>query len=137
MTDLVEILFSDCCLLFANDWFLVVAGNIVENNSILINILKYSQASFSSFSVVWLGSSISIITKSIVKLQNQIHSYLSSSYNGKNYVYFRLTLQFLTSNGYHGCFGIFRCPSLHALLCGQHYLQSRSRFVHDLRQGVR
>ena len=73
MTDLVEILFSDCCLLFANDWFLVVAGNIVENNSILVNILKYSQASFSSFSVVWLGSSISIITKSIVKLQNQQH----------------------------------------------------------------
>ena len=77
MTDLVEIHFSDCCLLFANDWFLVVAGNIVENNSILVNILKYSQTSFSSFSVVWLGSSISMITKSIVKLQNHLHLYLA------------------------------------------------------------
>jgi len=86
MTDLVEIHFSDCCLLFANDWFLVVAGNIVENNSILVNILKYSQASFSSFSVVWLGSSISSSSWPVTDITDVLGSSVAPVYTPSSVV---------------------------------------------------
>ena len=50
-------------LLFTNDGFSVVTCNIVEDSTISINILKYTQACLVSLSVIWLGSSISKLQK--------------------------------------------------------------------------
>ena len=116
----------------------MMARNVVEYGSILVNILKYTQASFSSFSVIWLGSSTS---RKDVKIDVylfciKIFKFITIMIQ---WILLRirwLTLQFLTSSGCHGCFGNGHYPSWHVHLCGQHFLQSRNRFGYDLQQGV-
>ena len=63
MIDQRDNLFTIISLLFANDGFSVVTCNIVEDSTISINILKYTQACLVSLSVIWLGSSISKLQK--------------------------------------------------------------------------
>jgi len=46
-------------LSFTNGWFCVMAGDIVELDAIIVEIVEDSQAEFITLAVIWLGNSTS------------------------------------------------------------------------------